>query len=86
MRCTSEVFIGEIKNELYVPIHTIHRDGEFIWVWKKEDGGFAQHPIEIGKFSESFVVVNAGLEEGDVVLLREPAPSTVVSRLDLGDK
>jgi hypothetical protein len=52
-------------------------------VWVKESGGFAQREIVPSRFSESFVEVSTGIDEGDVVLLREPSPSQVVSRLHM---
>jgi len=81
MRCSAEIFVEEVKDVLFVPIHSIHRTGGVVWVWVQRGGGFAQQPITIGKFSESYVSVLEGLRVGDVVLLREPAVGQIVSRL-----
>jgi multidrug efflux pump subunit AcrA (membrane-fusion protein) len=81
MRCSAEIFVEEVKEVLFVPIHSIHRTGGVVWVWVQRGGGFAQQPITIGKFSESYVSVLEGLRVGDVVLLREPAVGQIVSRL-----
>ncbi len=83
MRCTSEIFVERVQDVLFVPIHAIHRTGGVVWVWVKESGGFAQREIVPSRFSESFVEVSTGIDEGDVVLLREPSPSQVVSRLHM---
>ena len=83
MRCTAEIFVERVEDVLFVPIHSIHRNGGIVWVWAKESGGFAQREIVPSRFSESYVEISSGLEEGDAVLLREPSPSQVVGRLDV---
>lgn len=81
MRCSAEIFVEEISDVLFVPLHSVHRDGAVVWVWVQRDGGFAQQPITISKFSESYAAVQDGLGVWDVVLLREPTSSQIVSRL-----
>ena len=81
MRCSAEIFVEKVTEVLFVPIHAVHRDGSVVWVWVQRGGGFAQQPIEVGQFSESYASVESGLQGGDIVLLREPAPSQVVERL-----
>ena len=83
MRCTAEIYVERVQDVLFVPIHAIHRNGGTVWVWVKDSGGFAQREIVPSRFSESYVEVSSGLEEGDAVLLREPSPSQVVGRLDM---
>ena len=85
MRCSAEILVGMVEEELFIPIHAVHRDRGNVWVWLQKDGGFAQRAIGIGKFSESFAVVSDGLAEGDVVLLRDPPQSSVVSMLETGE-
>ena len=68
---------------LFIPIHAIHRDGSVVWVWAQEPGGYSQREVVPSRFSEAYVEISSGLEEGDVVLLREPSPSNIVGRLSL---
>ena len=82
MRCSAEILVGTVENTLFVPIHAVHRTGSLVWVWIQKDGGFAQQAVEIGKFSETFTTISDGLKEGDVVLLRDPPPSMVVSMIE----
>ena len=82
MRCSAEILVGTVENTLFVPIHAVHRTGSLVWVWIQKDGGFAQQAVEIGKFSETFTTISDGLKEGDVVLLRDPPPSMVVSIIE----
>lgn len=81
MRCSAEIFVEKVTDVLFVPVHAVHRDGGVVWVWVQQDGGFAQKPISIGTFSESYASVESGLQNGDVVLLREPEASQIVGRL-----
>ena len=86
MRCSAEILVGMAEDQLFVPIHAIHRKRGVIWVWLQKDGGFVQREVTIGEFSESFTVINDGLVEGDIVLLRDPPPSMVTGTLDSGEK
>ena len=81
MRCSAEIFVEKVADALFIPIHAVHRDGGVVWVWVQRGGGFAQQPIEVGQFSESYASIESGLQGGDIVLLREPAQSLVVERL-----
>ena len=75
----------QVENTLFVPIHAVHRTGALVWVWLQKDDGFAQQVVEIGKFSEAFTTITGGLNEGDVVLLRDPPPDMVVSTIETED-
>jgi multidrug resistance efflux pump len=85
MRCAAEIYVDRITDVLFVPIHAVHRDGSVVWVWVQRGGGFAQQPIQLGQFSESYAAIESGLNAGDVVLLREPSPGQVVGRLPKED-
>ena len=85
MRCSTEIFVERVENELFVPIHAVHRSGELTWVWVQDGNGYSQRRVEIGKFSEVFVVVHKGLDEGEGVLLRNPDLGSVVSDFSTGD-
>ena len=74
--------MGRVDDVLVVPVHAIHRDGSTAWVWKQDGGGFSQQPVKVGRFSESFVSIYSGLVEGDEILLQDPPPGSIVSRLD----
>ena len=84
MRCSAEIFVELVSDVLYVPVHSIHRDGSVVWVWVQRGSGYAQQPVQLGRFSKSFVEVVSGLSVGDVVLLREPSLGLIVSRLPKG--
>jgi HlyD family secretion protein len=81
MRCSAEIFVATVSDSLFLPIHSVHRDGGVVWVWVQRGGGFAQQQITIDQFSDLYASVTSGLVAGDVVLLREPTPGRVVGRL-----
>jgi multidrug efflux pump subunit AcrA (membrane-fusion protein) len=81
MRCSADIFVERVDGVLFVPIHSIHRTGDVRWIWVQDGGGFSQRVVTFEKFSESFVSITSGVEEGDIVLLREPSPGQVIERL-----
>jgi multidrug efflux pump subunit AcrA (membrane-fusion protein) len=81
MRCSAEILVGVAENQLFVPIHAIHRKGGTVWVWLQKGGGFEQRAVTVGRFSESFTVIEDGLVEGDVILLREPPQGMVTGTI-----
>jgi hypothetical protein len=46
-------------------------------------GGYEQKKVEIGRASELFTEIVSGLEEGQMVLLREPESEEILARLPL---
>ena len=81
MRCKGRIFIDRVDDVLYVPVHAISREGMTPYVWVASDDGYEQRAVKLGQSSELFVVLSEGVNDGERVLLREPAPSSIVSRL-----
>ncbi len=79
MRCAAEIYVETVEDVTFVPVHAIRRDGNLTFVWVQQGGGFEQRPVVINRFSEAFAEVTEGLSVGERVLLREPAPTTIVS-------
>jgi len=79
MRCAAEIYVEEVEDVTYVPVHAIRRDGDLTWVWVQQDGGFEQRPVSVDRFSETFAEITEGLNVGERILLRDPSPATVVS-------
>ena len=81
MRCRSEIELGMVENALSVPIQSVFREGPLAYVYVPEDGGWAQKEVALGRSSELAIEVVRGVDVGDFVLLREPDPVEVVSRI-----
>lgn len=81
MRCKADVYVGEVADALFVPLQAVFREGANAYVYVPQRGGFAQRSVSLGEASGLNVEVIEGLDEGDVVLLREPGPREIVARL-----
>ncbi len=82
MRCKADIFVAQVNDVLYVPIPAIFRKGAAALVYVPEGSGYEQRRVEVGRSSELYIEVLAGLSEGDHVLLREPSADRVRSQLD----
>ncbi len=81
MRCKGRIYVDRVEDSLFVPVHAVSREGMSPFVWVAADGGYAQQPVTLGASSELYVVIEDGLSENQQVLLRDPIPGTVVSRI-----
>lgn len=72
MRCKAEILLDRVTDALSVPIQAVFRQGPTAHVYVPASGGYATRNVELGRASELEVEVLAGLEEGEMVLLREP--------------
>ena len=86
MRCVGNITLDRVEDALSVPIQSIFREGRSAFVYVPTDGGFAQQEVMLGRSSELSVEILNGIEKGDQVLLREPRPIEVVSRLPIEGK
>ena len=81
MRCRSEIQLGRVVDAISVPIQSVFRTGPVAYVYVPEDDGWSQRQVQLGRSSELAIEVVDGVEIGEVVLLREPDPMEIVSRL-----
>lgn len=75
MSAQVQIRIKTLEDVLYVPIQAVSSIGEERVCYVVENGKPKRRLVEIGSFTEEFVEIVSGLEEGDVVLLRAPDPS-----------
>lgn len=83
MRCKGEIFVDRVDDVLSVPIQSVFRQGSVAYVYVPSGGGYAQKQVTIGRSSEMSIEVLDGLDEGDVVLLREPPTGEIVSKIEM---
>jgi HlyD family secretion protein len=86
MRCKADIYVGHVDDAVFIPIQSVHRSGAVAYVYVPRGGGYAQRPVQLGRASELFIEVLDGLEEGDVVLMREPGVEEIVEKLDVADE
>ena len=78
MRCTGEITVGRVQDALAVPVQAVFAEGEGHYCYvPATDGRVKRRAVEIGRASDTMVVIERGLSDGDRVLLRQPAPGEV---------
>ena len=82
MRCKAEILLGRVEDAVNVPMQAIFRQGPVAFVYVADGTGFAQRQVDLGRASELQIEVKKGVEPGERVLLREPKPFEVTSKLD----
>ncbi len=81
MRCKAEIYVGTVEDAIYVPLQAVYREGTDAFVYVPDSAGYSQRRIALGKASGLHVEITDGLDQGEIVLLREPKPREIVARL-----
>ncbi len=84
MRCKAEIYVGVVEDAIYVPLQAVYREGTDAFVYVPDSAGYSQRRIALGKASGLYVEITDGLDQGDIVLLREPKAREIVARLEDG--
>jgi HlyD family secretion protein len=71
MSCSVEILIDELEDTLYVPAQAVFRDGTRNLCFVADDGGEARE-VKVGRYTELWVQILAGLSEDETVLLHAP--------------
>ena len=77
MRCDSTIVLSEARGVLAAPIEAVFTDGPVQFVYAQRRGNLTRIPIHMGKRSELYAEILAGLNEKERVLLREPKPGEI---------
>lgn len=80
MRVDASIVLGEVQQALTVPVQAVFNEGPVRFVYAEDGGKFTKVPVKMGRRSDAFAEIAAGLKEGDVVLLREPTAGEVLLR------
>jgi HlyD family secretion protein len=73
MSCSVEILIEELPDAIHVPVQAVFRTQRENVSYVKQGGEIERRVVRIGRYNELWVQVLEGLEEGEVVLLHEPA-------------
>lgn len=60
------------QDVLFVPIESIHANDSISWVYRQIQNRFVRQQIATGIRNENQIIIAAGLEEGDIVLMNTP--------------
>ncbi len=66
------LIVDEIKDVLFVPIEAVHREGAENIVYLQSGKSFKKQVVETGQINTDFIVITAGIKDGDVVALADP--------------
>ncbi|MCX7553308.1 efflux RND transporter periplasmic adaptor subunit [Marinicella sp. S1101] len=80
-RLNASIRVIEQDSGLVVPIQTVFREQENTWVFIQDGNSFKQHTVTTGFCSSSLCTIEAGLTDGDVIALSQPAGVIAEARL-----
>ena len=79
MRADATITLGRVDGALAVPIQAVFTEGMVRFVYVPRGSKFVRVPVSIGRRSELYAEVTAGIEAGAPVLIREPSPAEVIA-------
>jgi multidrug efflux pump subunit AcrA (membrane-fusion protein) len=78
-----EITVQKLPDAIHVPAQAIfQKDGENVVFVQQPDGKFQARKVELGRRSESAMVLTAGVEPGEVVALSDPTAGKSPSKSD----
>jgi hypothetical protein len=72
MTTSNEIMIEQLEDVVYVPLETVFEFNGMDIVYKKAGLGVERQQVWLGSMNENDVVVKAGIEEGDEMLMSMP--------------
>lgn len=79
MRSDATIVLESVAPTLAVPIQSVFAADGVRFVCVPEGNKFARVPVRVGRRSDTFAEILAGIDEGTRVLLRRPEPGEVLS-------
>lgn len=80
MRAEATIIMDRVDEALTIPVQAVFSQGRLRYVYKPSGGRYERVPIRLGRRSETEAEVLAGLNAGDVVLVRSPEPGEVLKQ------
>jgi len=72
MKVVSNIITDKLENIIYIPNQCIFYKDKKAYVWLKTEKGFEEKLIEVGKNTDNYTEIKAGLKEGDIIALKAP--------------
>lgn len=72
MTVSSRIIIDLIPDVLFVPAEAVFQNGSSDYVWLKSGGQFKKKLITLGQANTDYIIIEKGLDEGDVIALSSP--------------
>ncbi|MAY74085.1 MAG: hypothetical protein CMJ31_05035 [Phycisphaerae bacterium] len=80
MRCEARITLGEVDGALTVPVQAVFSDGPVRFVYVESAEGYERRPVGVGRRSDLFAEITAGIDEGERILLRSARPGEITKR------
>jgi HlyD family secretion protein len=80
MRAEAELRLGRVEEALAVPIQAVFNEGPMRYVYLPQGAKFVRRPVQVGRRSERFAEVTAGLGDNEQVILRQPKAAEVLNK------
>lgn len=78
MRCEAQLHLGRVEDVLTAPVQAVFNDGAVRFVYVPRGAKFVKVPVRLGRRSSTLAEIVAGVNEGDLVLIRDPQPGEVL--------
>ncbi len=81
MRCEAEIQLDRVTGTLAIPVQGIFSEGlvRFVHVPSGSGGRYVRRPVQIGRRSDRFAEIRAGVTDGERVLVRKPEAREVLA-------
>jgi hypothetical protein len=76
MTTGNNILVNTFEDVVYVPIEAIFSDDSTKYAFVVEGFGHKKVEVETGEANENFIIITAGLNEGQEVLLNNPEPKS----------
>jgi len=78
MRCQAEIILGTVEEALAVPVQAVFSDGAVRYVMVPQGTRYVRKPVSLGRRSDLYAEISAGLSEGERVLVRDPGAGELI--------
>jgi hypothetical protein len=78
MRCEATISLGYVEDALAVPLQAVFSNDAVRFVYVPRGSKYVRVPVKIGRRSDTFAEIAAGVEENQRVLAREPDTGEVI--------
>lgn len=72
MTVNVKIIVDKIPNMLYIPIDAVFKKNNEEYVYIKTSTSFEKRIIETGQINNDYVIINKGIDEGDMLALTDP--------------
>ncbi|MEL6329631.1 MAG: efflux RND transporter periplasmic adaptor subunit [Planctomycetota bacterium] len=81
MRCESDIVMAVVEDAVTVPVQAVFARDQLRYVYVPQGNGkFIERPVNLGRRSDLWAEIRAGLGADETVLVREPSPAEVLDR------